>query len=107
SLAELRSLDLSQTQITSQALEMLASLPKLERLSLWRVKRIDDSAASHLAAMRHLAVLDLAETPVTDKTLAALQSNKTLRKLYLRGSEATTAGVDALRRASPQCEVSQ
>jgi hypothetical protein len=81
-------------------------VPNLERLSLWRVKRIDDGAAEQLARMKRLAVLDLAETVFSDRGLEQIRSMKQLRKLYLGGSAVTSAGVDAFRRANPLCELS-
>jgi Leucine-rich repeat (LRR) protein len=105
-LTELRSLDLSQTDVTNKVAGELAGLPNLERLSLWRVKRIDDGAAERLARMKHMAVLDLAETTFGDPGLEQIRPMKQLRKLYLGGSAVTAAGVEAFRRANPLCEVS-
>ncbi len=68
-LIDLRSLDLSQTDVTNKVAGELGELPHLERLSLWRVKRIDDGAAEQLARMNRLAVLDLAETAIGDRGL--------------------------------------
>jgi hypothetical protein len=39
--------------------------------------------------MKQLAMLDLAETAITDQGLEKLQSMKQLRKLYLSGSAVT------------------
>jgi internalin A len=104
-LKELRVLDISQTRIGSAGLEPLASLPKLQRVSLWRAKRIDDRAAKHLARMRSLETLDLAETNVTDATLDELAALQNLRHLYLSGTKVTPEGVERFRRALPACEV--
>src|SRR5215469_10831294 len=77
-LIELRSLDLSQTEVTSKVAGELAALPNLERLSLWRVRRIDDGAAEQLARMKRLSALDLAETGITDRGLEQIRSMKQL-----------------------------
>jgi hypothetical protein len=105
-LTELRSLDLSQTDVTNKVVGELAGLPNLERLSLWRVKRIDDGAAEQLVRMNRLAMLDLAETSFGEKGLEQIRSMKQLRKLYLGGSAVTAGAVEAFRRANPLCEVS-
>ena len=84
----------------------LAGFPHLERLILWRVKRIGDDAADRLARMKQLTVLDLAETAITDRGMEKLQSMKELQKLYLSGSAVTGPGVEAFRRANPRCDVS-
>jgi Leucine-rich repeat (LRR) protein len=105
-LRELRVLDISQTRISSAGLRPLADLPKLERLSLWRAKRIDDRAAEHLARMRWLGTLDLSETNVTDATLGELVVLENLRRLYLSGTKVTPEAVERFRRERPDCEVS-
>jgi hypothetical protein len=105
-LTELRSLDLSQTDVTNKVAGELAALPNLERLTLWRVKRIDDGAAEQLARMKRLTVLDLAETLFGDRGLEQIRPMKQLRKLYLGGSAVTATGVETFRRANPLCEVS-
>ena len=104
--AAVRSIDLSQTDVTNKAVAELAALPNLERLSLWRVRRIDDGAAEQLARMNRVATLDLAETSFGDKGLEQIRSMKQLRKLYLGGTAVTEPAVEAFRRANPQCEVS-
>src|SRR5262249_31490027 len=101
SIPALRSLNLSETQVTAKALEFF---PKIERLSLWRAKRIDDNAAPSLEAMSNLQILDLRDTPVTDKTLGLPAKAPKPRRLYLTGSRVTAAGVESFRKANPTCE---
>ncbi len=105
-LAALRSLGLDGTEVRSPGLALLASLPKLERLTLWKCKQIDDAAAPYLAASPRLAMLDLAETKLTDKGLAELQKMRRLRRLYLGGTLITKAGMEKFREKNPQCQVS-
>jgi internalin A len=105
-LKNLRVLDISQTRVSNAGLAPLAELPKLERLSLWRARRIDDRAAEHLVRMRSLQTLDLAETNVTDATLRQLASLENLRHLYLAGAKVTPEGVERFKRERPECEVS-
>jgi Leucine-rich repeat (LRR) protein len=105
-LVELRSLGLDGTEIRSPSLAVLASLPKLERLTLWKCKQIDDDAAPYLAGSPRLAMLDLAETRLTDKGLAELQKMRRLRRLYLGGTLVTKAGVEKFLEKNPQCQIS-
>ncbi|MSV29197.1 MAG: hypothetical protein EXQ52_10725 [Bryobacterales bacterium] len=105
-LTRLRSLDLSGTRVTGAGLESLVPLEKLERLSLWSARGIDDTAAPRLAAMKSLAVLDLAQTAVTDRTLERLAGLGGLRHLFVSGTKVTGPGVEAFRRARPDCEIS-
>ena len=68
-LASLRVLDLSRTLVSAVGLE---GFENLERLSLWRAARIDDTAAVPLARMKKLASLDLSETKITETGAAAI-----------------------------------
>lgn len=105
-LRQLRVLDISQTRVSSAGLELLADLPKLERLSLWRAERIDDQAAEFLTRMRSLETLDLSETNITDVTLEQLTHLENLRRLYLSGTKVTAEAVERFRSERPDCEVS-
>jgi hypothetical protein len=104
-LSSLRMLDLSRTQVSAAGLASLR-LTGLERLSLWKAKRVNDAAAEHLLKFEKLSVLDLSETGLGDAALAQLSGLKNLRKLFVRGSGVTAGGVEAFRAANPQCEVS-
>jgi internalin A len=104
SLVQLRSLDLNSTQVSDTGLAILSSLPNLEKLSLWRCKGVGDGALSHLLAAKRLAILDLAETSLTDQGLERIQKT-TLRLLYLGGTAVTASGVEAFEQAHPECQV--
>lgn len=105
SLVQLRSLDLNSTQVSDTGLAILSSLPNLEKLSLWRCKGVGDGALSHLLAAKRLAILDLAETSLTDKGLERIHKTTALRLLYLGGTAVTGSGVEAFEQAHPQCQV--
>ena len=105
-LKKLRQLDLSGSAITASGLKTLANLPDLQRLSLWNVKGIDDSAAPHLAALGNLTSLDLSNTPVGDETLARLAKLSNLRRLYLSETKVTPEGLAAFRKQRPASVVS-
>src|SRR5258708_206317 len=68
-LKKLRYLDVSGAQITPAGLKVLQGMPRLERLSLWNCKALDDSAAPVFAALPSLTTLDLSHTPARDATL--------------------------------------
>ena len=65
-LTKLRRLDISGARITPAGLNVLKSLPQLERLSLWNCTALDDSAASEFAAAPKLVFLDLSYTSAGD-----------------------------------------
>ena len=77
----------------------------LVRLGLARTS-ITDAALRRLNR-RPLEELRLdSNTGITDAGLAELAGIPSIRRLYLRGSDnLTAAGVDAFRRAHPECSV--
>jgi hypothetical protein len=104
-LVRLRFLGLDGTAVSDKGLAVLGSFERLERLSLWKCKTIDDGAAPYLLASRRLATLDLAETKLTDQGLAQLEKMHQLQRLYLGGTLVTGAGVESFRQKNPQCHV--
>jgi Leucine-rich repeat (LRR) protein len=72
----LRVLDLSETQVS--ALAVLSQLPRLERLSLYRCARVNDSI---IPALSRLKWVDLT------------------------GTKVSAAGIEQLRRTNPDCRV--
>lgn len=105
-LRKLRQLDLSGSAITVNGLKTLASFPDLERLSLWNVKAIDDSAAPHLEALGALKSLDLSNTAIGDQTLARLAKLPNLRRLYVSETSVTQDGITAFAKLRPESVVS-
>jgi Leucine-rich repeat (LRR) protein len=105
-LEKLKHLDLSGAAITSNGLKTLASLRNLQRLSLWNVKGIDDSAASYLAALGNLTSLDLSNTAVGDQTLARLARLPSLRRLYVSETQVTPQGIAQFQKQRPAAVVS-
>ncbi len=75
-LQNLRELRLDGMPVTHRWLEKLKGLPKLERLSLQRCKRLDDAAAVILGALPTLRAVELTGTAVTEKGLADLRRAK-------------------------------
>lgn len=75
-LKDLRELRLDGLPVTARLLEKLKPLAKLERLSLQGCKRLGDDAASVLAALPALRVLDVKGSAMTEKGLAELRQAK-------------------------------
>jgi internalin A len=105
-LKNLRWLDLSGAQLTPAGLKVLQSLPRLERLSVWNCKALNDSAAPVFAAIPSLTNLDLSETSAGDATLQSLASLPHLKDLYLTDTKVTPAAVEAFRKGKPAAFVS-
>jgi Leucine-rich repeat (LRR) protein len=74
SVTELRELRLAGTAVTSRGLDPLKSLAKLERLNLQGCRRLRDDAATILAGMKQLRVLDLKDSPLTEPAVTRLRS---------------------------------
>ncbi len=106
-LRNLKSLELSGAPITANGLNALADLPRLERLSLWNCKQLDDSAALILAKLTNLQTLDLTATNLGDDALNKLAALPALRNLFLTGTNVTPAAANAFRLARPDRFVSQ
>ena len=105
-LKKLRYLDVSGAQITPAGLKVLQTLPRLERLSVWNCKALDDSAAPVFAAIPSLTNLDLSDTSAGDATLQTLASLPRLKFLYLTDTKVTPAAVAAFRKEKPASFVS-
>ncbi len=106
SLEKLRRLDLSGSSITMSGIKTLAAFRDLQRLSLWNVKGIDDSAAASLGALANLTSLDLSNTSVGNETLRRLAALPKLRRLYVSETNVTSDAVAAVRTAHPAIMVS-
>lgn len=67
--------------ITDRGLEVLASLPMLERFSMGWAQRITDAGVAHLRACERLEVVNLMGTPAGDGLLEAVRGKSRLREL--------------------------
>ncbi len=104
-LTRLEAIDLSRTQVTSRGLASVAKLPRLKRLKLWQAEKVGAAAAQHLSAMKHLEVLDLAETSVSDDFLERFSAAAALKQLFLGGSNISAEAVETFRRKHPGMQV--
>ncbi|MBM4256180.1 MAG: hypothetical protein FJ147_09815 [Deltaproteobacteria bacterium] len=66
--------------------------------------RVSNAQLAHLTKLTGLRVLWLYDTPISDPGLAHLRSLSGLRVLNLRSTLVSTAAVDTLQEALPQCE---
>jgi Leucine-rich repeat (LRR) protein len=72
-VTELRELRLEGRAVTGRGLELLKPLAKLERLDLQGCKRLRDDAATVLASMKQLKVLDLKDSSLSAEAVAKIR----------------------------------
>jgi hypothetical protein len=72
SFGNLECLSLAFTNVTSACAEYIIKLPSLRYLNLWSTKFGDEGLELISEHLQRLQVLNLCETPVTDKGLACL-----------------------------------
>lgn len=94
-MGQLRHLDLSGTGVTDRALELIASMPQLESISLARTG-ISDSGVAHLAHCDQLVDVNLQGTATGDGALRALTGKPRLSQLR-SGNAVTDIGLAYLR----------
>jgi len=105
SMPNLRILDLKDTQITDEGLAILKPLSGLRGLYLTRTG-ITDAGLVHAEAFNLLETLILWDTMISDQGLTHLRSLHNLRELILWGTRVTEDGVNTLRMALPECDIS-
>jgi Leucine-rich repeat (LRR) protein len=103
-MPELEILRLEGLNIGDRAVADLPRFENLRELDLNRA-RVSDRGLPPLARLKHLERLSLVDAPITDNAAPALAELRQLRYLDLSGARFTAAGVDALRKALPQCEI--
>ena len=96
-LAEVKSLNLSGTQVTDAGLAHLKGLAGLQWLSL-RGTQVTDAGLAHLKGLAGLQKLSLSDTQVTDAGLAHLKGLAGLQELDLNETRVTDAGLAHLKR---------
>lgn len=91
--SELRWLDLSFLEVTSQDVVRLVRSPlQLDQLNLERT-RINDALAPWLQGAKNLTEVDFSLTRIGDASLAAIPPTAPLRTVYLTGTEVTAAAI--------------
>ena len=96
--------ELAGTRVTDAGIVTLKSFAQLARLHLERTG-IRGDTLGELAGLKELTYLNLCDTTVDDERVRSLGTLKTLRQLYLFGSEVTSAGLKELRVSLPSCQI--
>lgn len=74
SVTELRELRMEGRAVTGRGLELLKPLAKLERLDLQACKRLRDDAATVLASMKQLKVIDLKDSSLSKEAVEKIRA---------------------------------
>ena len=97
-LKQLEELLLYKQPITGTGLAVLAELPKLKRLSLYRCEQLQDSALEHIARVNSLEHLNLNNCKsVTDAGLEHIFKMSSLKQLGLQGTKTSVERTRALQ----------
>lgn len=97
-------LDLSNMDITDEALKTVGSLENLTQL-LMNNSKISDTGMQQLQNLTHLEVLNIYNTPISDEGLQTLKSNSALRKIYIWQTNVTAIGIGDLKGNLPNLSV--
>jgi hypothetical protein len=89
-------LDLTESRITDSGLELIASLPRLERLYLTSVVHVTDSGLRHVTKCQSLRELCILDTSVTDEGIGHLKGLKNLERLRIGSPDMSGAGIGHL-----------
>lgn len=100
------SLNLRDTDISSEGLRNLTGLTGLKRLHLERTS-IGDSGIVPLAGLENLEYLNLYSTEISDASLTHLEGLKRLKNLFVWETEVTEAGCKRLQLALPNLTISR
>ncbi|XP_069113637.1 C-Maf-inducing protein-like [Argopecten irradians] len=108
SFGNLECLSLAFTHVTSACANDLIKLPSLRYLNLWSTQFGDTGLQMISEYLQKLQVLNLCETPVTDKSLICLSALKNLRKLNLNSTSLSALTFEGLKTKLPalqECDV--
>ena len=103
-LNNLRSLDLTGTDLTDSDLKTLRSLPRLMKLDLSGTN-LTDAGMVHLEGLKRLEELNLSETPITDNGIKHLAGVQHLENLGLMGTGVGDDCVGSLHKTLPGCKI--
>ncbi|XP_063221061.1 C-Maf-inducing protein-like isoform X2 [Bacillus rossius redtenbacheri] len=101
SFGNLECLSLAFTHVTSACAEQLIKLPTLRYLNLWSTQFGDAGCLMIAEHLHKLQVLNLCETPVSDKGISALSALTSLRKLNLNSTKLSAEAFESLRKTLP------
>ncbi len=103
-LRQLRTLNVSFSEMTDRGVACLSKLFELETL-YFQFCRISDAGLAHLAELHQLRGLLLVNTDISDASVPVLVEFKKLRYLDVRGTRMTPNGAARLKQALPGCRV--
>ena len=103
-LTDLKNLSLQKLQITQgqQQLQPLASLIKLQTLSLAENPSINDTELSFLKSLKNLRQLSLSGKGITDRTMSYIKDCESLTYLNVLGTSISDKGVSSLKTETLQ-----
>jgi hypothetical protein len=93
--ADVKSVDLSWTEVRDDDLQHLDKFPNLEFLGLNRT-RITDAGLSHVGGLRRLRMLDLTRSAISDAGLSHLRGLTRLEMLCIDYNPISDAGIERL-----------
>lgn len=96
-------LKLASMPISAKSFEMLGQFPNLTRLMVEGTE-FGDSQAKSIKFLKHLQILNLVETPITDKGLEDLAQIKSLKKVYLWQSKVSPVKAKEMQVSFPNTE---
>jgi hypothetical protein len=103
-LQQVRRLVASNTALTDALLKELKGMERLEELDL-SFDPVTDIGVAILKDFKNLTVLNLASTKITDNSLKDLGHVSKLKVLTLFNTKVSKTGLDALRKALPDCTI--
>ncbi|CAG0914981.1 unnamed protein product [Notodromas monacha] len=104
SFGNLECLSLAFTKVTSACAKHLIILSSLKYLNLWATSFGDEGLELICEHLTQLQVLNMCETPVTDKGLQCLTSLKGLRRLNLNSTWLSVTTFEMLKACLPELE---
>ena len=102
-LVTLEDLDVSCTNITDAGTVHLRRLIRLQHLRI-KENALTDALVPHLLALPELHTLNLKSLPLSDAAISRLSALEHLELVVFSGLK-SRAGVEALKRARPACDV--
>lgn len=105
-LVKLRELDLSSNRLSKNSIQILIqSAPQLTSLDLSDTE-LTDNDIIQICTLKHLQILDVSRNRlVTDRAIDSLLKLKNLKRLNVKKTSLSTAGVDRIRSRIPNCTI--
>jgi hypothetical protein len=97
-------LDLGNTQVTDEGVQLVAEMSKLSRLYLQNTS-VGDEGLAAVADLKELEYLNMYGTNVTDEGLKHLIGCEALETLYLWQTEVTKEGIAPIREKFPGLDI--